>query len=157
MVHSQGASDIKKCCGQARTLLRQRPGLCGASSPSVDRPSCSFSASDDARLPAGISAEPAYSLERNSANKTLTVVAHLISPNAPRAKAGATWDKARTITLGMMAAPAKPQPSNPASSARRWWPATAGSKDPRPAFKDDLVTAELVGNSMYWGTHANDV
>ena len=59
--------------------------------------------------------------------------------------------------LGMMAAPAKPQPSNPASSARRWWPATAGTKDPRPAFKDDLVTAELIGNSQYWGTHAGDV
>ena len=104
--------------------------------------------SDDAWLPAGISAEPAYSLERDSANETLTVVAHLISPNAPRAKAGATWDKPRTITLGMMAAPAKPQPSNPASSARRWWPATAGTKDPRPAFKDDVVTAELIGNSQ---------
>ena len=96
-----------------------------------------------------ISAEPAYSLERNSSAEALTVVAHLISENSPRSKAGgATWDKPRVITLGMMASPAKPQPTRPASSARRWWPQTASARDPRPAFRRDVATAELIGNSQ---------
>ena len=52
--------------------------------------------------------------------------------------------RARAITFGLMATPAKPMPAAPASF-RRWW---TGSPDPRPK---DAVELGFMGACYYWG------
>ena len=96
-----------------------------------------------------LAAEPTYSITRS--NGTLTLHVHLISRGNPLA--GAPLTRPRTIVLGMMASPAKPQPTSPVASARAWWPDLAVPFLRRA----DTVAATLIGNSWYWGTAGNDV
>ena len=87
-----------------------------------------------------LSAEPAYSVVRNASILTLEV--HLIT--RPR---GIVLTRRREIVLGMMASPAKPQPTEPVSSPRAWWPDDAGARR-----SPETVSAGLVAASIYWGT-----
>ena len=63
---------------------------------------------------------------------------------------GLTINRTRTITFGLMATPAKPQPRNPVGTRSNWPPSLRGSKGPSQS------SLALLGNSMYWGTVAND-
>jgi len=91
-----------------------------------------------------ISAEPAYQLFRDQHAGTLTLVANLVSPNHKTAGAGAgAWP--RNITFGLMASPAKPQPTTPKRSPRSWWPGVVGDQT------DEQLRFSMLGADYYWG------
>ena len=96
-----------------------------------------------------IAAEPAIELLRNGT--TLTMQLNLVSRNsaAVREGGGATWSTPRTIVLGMMATPAKPQPTTPAASPRSWWPGQPGGG---PASGQLAMT--MLGAAFYWGSQS---
>jgi hypothetical protein len=90
-----------------------------------------------------ISAEPAYQLYRNSTARTLTMVVNLISSRAV-ADGGTVLTRERQIILGMMASPAKPQPSTPLADPRQWWLVDGAT--------EDQVQLEFLGADYYWGS-----
>ena len=94
-----------------------------------------------------IAAEPAFQLLRNGT--TLTLVANIVSANSPNTtkSGGATWTQPRTIVIGMMATPAKPQPAAPMPSPRSWWPGEAGGA-PAPG----QLAMTMTGACYYQGS-----
>jgi hypothetical protein len=96
-----------------------------------------------------IPAEPAIELLRNGT--TLTMQVNLVSNNSATVceGGGATWESPRTIVLGMMATPAKPQPTTPAASPRSWWPGQPGG-GPGP----NQLALTMLGAAQYWGSQS---
>ena len=106
-----------------------------------------FSDSDRDWLPA----EPAYSITRHTSNSTLVLQVNLISRNRQQS-ASRQIRRQRKIVLGMMASPAKPQPTAPVSSARAWWPVSANL-----ANAPNTVSTQLLASSLYWGQAQDSV
>ena len=76
---------------------------------------------------------------------------NLISPNHPATQGrGVVLNETRTITFGIMATPAKPQPSDPVNPRANWPPRSRVTTGPAQASLD------LIGNSMFWGSDGND-
>jgi hypothetical protein len=96
-------------------------------------------------------AEPAFQIYRDTKNETVTLVVNLLSANRPSG-AHAGGEHAREIVFGLMASPAKPQPSSPVP-ARDHWPPWLRIDGLGGAPRQ--VSTNLIANSMYWGTVDN--
>lgn len=82
-----------------------------------------------------------YKIVRDSNTRTVTLVANLVSASAT--KSSGTFARDRTIILGIMASPAKPQPAKPLSTPRKWWVA--------PTATESQAEVLFLGACYYWG------